>query len=109
MKIESLPAVVVFTTFPDEASADTIVRKLVEEGLAACISRFPVRSVYRWKGKIEDDPEVFALLKTHPRRVEALRERLLALHPYEVPEFLVLPVLDGHGAYLSWLEEVTRP
>ncbi len=109
MKVEDLRAVVVFTTFPDETSADAIVRKLVEEGLAACISRFPVRSVYRWKGNIEDEAEVFALLKTHPRRVDALRERLVALHPYEVPEFLVLPVLDGHGAYLAWLEEVTQP
>jgi len=109
MNVESLPAVVVLTTFPDEASAEAIVPTLVKEGLAACISRFPVRSVYRWKGKIEDHPEVLAILKTHPQKVGALRERLLALHPYEVPEFLVLPVLDGHEAYLRWVEEVTLP
>lgn len=108
MKDRPEQAVVVFTTFPDENSARSIVTTLVEEGLAACISRFPVQSVYRWKGEMVEDGEVFAILKTHPDRVEALRERLVALHPYEVPEFLVLPVLGGHPPYLAWLEEVTR-
>lgn len=108
MSGESGKAVVVFTTFPDEGSARSIVTTLVEEGLAACISRFPVQSVYRWKGEVVHDGEAFAILKTHPDRVEALRKRLVELHPYEVPEFLVLPVVDGHGDYLSWLEEVTR-
>ncbi len=100
--------VVVYTTVPGEEQAREISRMLVEKGLAACVSRFPVRSVYRWKGEVVEDEEVLLVVKTHPDRVAALHETLIRVHPYEVPEFLVLPVVEGHPAYVAWVKEVTH-
>lgn len=99
--------VVVYTTVPDEGKAEEISRALVENRLAACVSRFSVQSVYRWKGEIVKDPEVLLMIKTHPDKVESLRAFLLSVHPYEVPEFLVLPVIGDHPPYGAWVKEVT--
>jgi periplasmic divalent cation tolerance protein len=76
----------------------------VEERLAACATIVPaVESIYRWEGKIESAGETLLLLKTAAERLDALRSRLLALHSYETPEFLVLPVESGSEAYLAWM------
>jgi periplasmic divalent cation tolerance protein len=100
----------VVTTVPDRHHADTIARALVDEGLAACVSILaPATSVYRWRGAVETAQELPLLVKTARSRFDVLRERLAALHPYEVPEILALPVAGGLPAYLRWVLEETAP
>jgi periplasmic divalent cation tolerance protein len=99
-------AVVVLSTVPSEEAGETIARTLVEERLAACVNVLPpMTSFYRWRGAIERDTERQLVIKTTRARVPALQARMAALHPYELPEFLVLAVADGGEAYLRWIEE----
>jgi periplasmic divalent cation tolerance protein len=99
-------AVLVLTTVPESFDVETLARTLVDERLAACVNILPVMtSVYRWEGQVEDAAERQLLIKTAPDAVAALRTRLLALHPYDVPECLVFHVADGSEAYLSWLRD----
>jgi periplasmic divalent cation tolerance protein len=100
---------VVLCTCPDDGTAERIARELVTGGLAACVSRNPVRSTYRWEGALRDEAEVLLVAKTTRERYEALERRLAALHPYEVPEIIALPVLAGSASYLAWLTEAARP
>jgi periplasmic divalent cation tolerance protein len=96
---------VVLSTAPP-GQAHEIARALVAERLAACVNLLPgVRSVYRWKGSLQDDPETALWIKTTPERLAALAERLRALHPYEVPEVLVLSPLSGSSDYVGWVRE----
>ena len=91
-------------------TAARVGRTLVEERLAACVNLVPtVRSIYRWQGAVSDDTECLALIKTTAERYSALAQRVLALHPYEVPELIALPVATGHAAYLAWLAASTAP
>ena len=99
----------VLTTCPDEATATHIARALLESGLAACITRQPVRSLYRWQGRIEDEPEVLLLIKTLSHRFADLEMRLKSLHPYDVPEIIALPIAAGSAAYLAWLSAEVAP
>jgi periplasmic divalent cation tolerance protein len=95
-------------TMPDTARATVLARALVEEGLAACVNIVPgVRSIYRWQGKLQEDEEVLCLIKTRPAVFDRARARILALHPYEVPEILAFAVDDGSPTYLAWLQEST--
>jgi periplasmic divalent cation tolerance protein len=101
---------VVLTTAPDAETGALIARALVEERLAACVNVIPgVRSIYRWGGEIQDDPEVVLIVKTRAERCEALAARIQDLHPYDVPEVLVLPALGGSAPYLAWISAETRP
>jgi periplasmic divalent cation tolerance protein len=100
------PHVVALSTAPSSEKAAELARILVGEGLAACVNVVPgVRSIYRWQGEIHDDAEVLCVIKTRRDRLEALRARLVALHPYEVPELVALDVTGGHAPYLAWLDE----
>ena len=100
---------VLMSAFPDAATAERLGRVLVEASLAACVNVLPgVRSIYRWNGDIQCDEEALMIVKTTAACLEAARERLVAIHPYEVPEVVALPVSDGHHAYLSWVASVTR-
>ncbi|HEY6001683.1 MAG TPA: divalent-cation tolerance protein CutA [Anaeromyxobacter sp.] len=102
-------AIVVLVTVPTPDRAAEIARTLVEERLAACGNVVPgLRSIYRWEGKVQEDDEALLLLKTTRARFEALRDRVLALHPYEVPEVIALPVEAGSAAYLGWIAAETR-
>src|SRR5512139_2849116 len=102
-------ALVVLVTTPSPERAAEIARTLVEERLAACGNVVPgIRSIYRWEGKVQDDAEALLLLKTTRARFDALRERVLALHPYDVPEVIALPVEDGTERYLAWIAAETR-
>lgn len=102
-------AVVVLVTVPTPERAAEIARALVEERLAACGNVVPgLRSIYRWEGKVQEDAEALLLLKTTRARFEALRERVLALHPYDVPEVVALPVEAGSAPYLAWIASETR-
>ncbi len=91
-------------TCPDAASAQRLAEALVGERLAACVNRLPgVLSTYRWQGAVQTEGEELLLIKTTAERFEALKARLLALHPYELPELIALPVERGHAAYLEWV------
>lgn len=101
--------VVAWTTWPAGADVSRFARTLVEERLAACVTvHAPVRSVYRWRGAIEEDREQLVMIKTARDRIASLRDRLRRLHPAEVPELVVTPVVDGNPAYLAWVAESTR-
>jgi periplasmic divalent cation tolerance protein len=104
------PALLVLCTCPDEAVALDIARELVTQGLAACVNRLAsVRSIYRWAGRICEESEQLLLIKTTPACYEALEMRLKALHPYEIPEIIVVPVVAGSEQYLTWLATATNP
>jgi periplasmic divalent cation tolerance protein len=95
---------IVLTTCPDEACAERIARALVEEGLTACVNILPaMRSIYRWKGKIEGADEQLLLIKSATARFPAIRDRVRVLHPYELPEIIAVPIADGLPEYLAWL------
>jgi periplasmic divalent cation tolerance protein len=96
----------VLTTVARAEDAERIAEELVGRRLAACVNVLPgVRSIYRWKGALERDEERLLVVKTRADRFEALRETLLALHPYEVPEVVAVPIEAGSPAYLRWLDE----
>jgi periplasmic divalent cation tolerance protein len=99
---------VVLCTCPDEATAERIARELVSGRWAACVNRVSgVRSTYLWKGDLKDEPEVLLIVKTLRGRYEELEMRLRALHPYEVPEIIALPILAGSERYLAWMAAET--
>ena len=102
--------VIVLTAVGAPPDAERIARALVEERLAACVNVVPgVVSVYRWKGVVERENELLLVIKTVAERVDALRSRLLELHPYELAEVVVTPVVGGHGAYLEWVAQQVTP
>lgn len=93
-----------YCTCPNAASAQHLADALVGESLAACVNRIPgIHSTYHWKGNVTTDVEELLLIKTTVERFEALKERVLALHPYELPELIAVPVERGHAAYLDWV------
>jgi len=97
--------VVALSTLPSMEKAAEVARTLVAERLVACVNLVPgVRSIYSWKGELCDDAEVLCVMKTRSDRVDALRARLPALHPYEVPELVVLGVSAGLAPYLAWID-----
>jgi periplasmic divalent cation tolerance protein len=103
------PHVLILTTLPADADAAAFAQALVESRLAACVNLLPVmESVYRWEGRVQRDSERQLILKTSRERVATLWQRVRELHPYDVPEFIVLPIVDGHDAYLRWIGESTR-
>jgi len=105
----STQVVAVLITAPDDEIARRIAEALVEERLAACVNLLPgVRSIYRWQGAVEEASEVLLIAKTHAERVAALAARVRALHPYELPEVVALPVSDGSEAYLRWVVAESR-
>jgi periplasmic divalent cation tolerance protein len=102
---------VVLVTVPDAETGRALARQVVEERLAACGNVIPgLRSVYRWAGEVKEDSEAMVLFKTTEGAIPQLEKRVLELHPYEVPEFLALPVIHGHTPYLRWVRgEVADP
>ena len=102
---------IVLTTLGAGAGAGALARTLVGERLAACVSILPVmRSVYRWQGQVEEEHEQQLVIKTSAPRLEALKARLLALHPYETPELIVLEAAGSDAAsdaYARWVKEST--
>ncbi|MGH9314311.1 MAG: divalent-cation tolerance protein CutA [Vicinamibacterales bacterium] len=102
--------VIALTTLPADADAHSFARTLVEERLAACVNVLPeMTSIYRWEGKVEQEPERQVVVKTSRARLAELRERVRELHTYDVPEFIVIPIIDGSDPYLTWVRESTAP
>ncbi len=101
-------AIVILTTVATMDEADGLVRALLDRRLIACGTMCPgARSLYRWEGRIADEQEVLVLLKTRAARLDALRLAFGDVHPYKVPELLVLPVAGGTDRYLAWIEKET--
>jgi periplasmic divalent cation tolerance protein len=98
----------VFVTCGSEEEALKIARALVEERIAACANLVsPIRSIYRWEGKVCDEKEWLLILKTQRGKYQKLEERVKALHSYSVPEIIALPITEGSPSYLRWIEEMT--
>lgn len=97
---------VVLVTIQGAAAAETLVRQLVEEGVVACGNILPgVTSIYRWNDKVEREKEALVVFKTTAAGAERLLSRVPELHPYDVPEVLVLPVEAGYLPYVQWISE----
>jgi periplasmic divalent cation tolerance protein len=97
--------IVVLTTCESEDEAGRIARFLVEKRVAACVNILPkARSIYRWKGAVEDAQEFLLLIKTRRDIFETLRAELSKIHSYEIPEIIALPVVDGSESYLGWID-----
>ena len=91
-------------TVPDRDTATRIAEALVTEQLAACVNIIPaIQSVYRWEGAVEHDEELLLLIKTSSAVWSRLEERILALHPYELPEIISVRIQDGNKNYLNWI------
>ncbi|MFQ5416463.1 MAG: divalent-cation tolerance protein CutA [Myxococcota bacterium] len=98
----------VLTTAPDPETAATLARTLVNERLAACVNVVPgAQSFYRWQGRVAEDAEVLLIIKTQEGLTEALASRIKDLHPYDLPEVLVLAAVGGSATYLHWVESET--
>jgi len=96
--------IIVFSTCGSAEEAQKIARALVEGRVAACVNILPeIRSVYRWKGAVEEASEWLLLIKTTQAQFERLRAEIARLHSYEVPEIVALPVAGGLEAYLDWI------
>jgi periplasmic divalent cation tolerance protein len=107
--MNSLEVVLIYATAPDAVVAERIGRTLVEEEMAACANVLPgMRSVYRWQGRVETADEAVLILKTLAGQAAATMERLRALHPYQEPCALVLPVSGGLQTYLAWVAAGVR-
>jgi len=103
-----MSACVVLCTCPDEDVAERIASAIVEERLAACVNRIAgVVSTYRWQGQIHRDSEQLLVIKTTRERFEVLRERIVSLHPYDLPEVIAVDVVAGFDRYLPWIEAQT--
>ena len=97
-------------TVGSESEAETIAGALLDERLAACVTiGGPIRSVYRWQGRLADDREWQLVIKTRAALFDALADRVRALHSYDVPEIIGLPVTAGSPTYLEWLDDATPP
>ncbi|MBS0591149.1 MAG: divalent-cation tolerance protein CutA [Proteobacteria bacterium] len=104
-----MTAILVLCACPDAASAERLATALVAEGLAACVNRIPgVVSTYRWQGTLCREEECLLLIKTMGERFEALRARIVALHPHELPEVVAIDIAAAHAPYLAWIAAQTR-
>ncbi len=102
--------VMAFTTLPGDFDATSLAQDIVGAGLAACVNIVPaIKSIYTWEGVPQIDHEQQLFIKTTSDQVDPLWEVLRSRHPYDVPEFLVIPVIDGSEDYLRWVERSVGP
>ena len=106
MDTNSSPYEIVLTTFPDQHGAQQLAEHLVNQHLAACVNILPaMTSVYCWQGKLEQGQEHQMIIKTEQTRTQDVQSAIMQVHPYELPEIIVVPILDGHEPYLNWISE----
>jgi periplasmic divalent cation tolerance protein len=97
--------IVILSTCPNWATAEKLAKTLVENGICACANIIPgLTSIYRWKGEICRDNEIFLIIKTIRRLYPEVEKTIKLNHPYEVPEIVVLPIVEGSEEYISWLK-----
>jgi periplasmic divalent cation tolerance protein len=107
-KTPDLPEIcVIYSTVPPSRSED-LAKRLLEKNLVACVNITPVRSLYRWKGEACDDEEHLLIIKTQRNLADKVVRALKAMHPYEVPEIIALPVIAGHRPYTDWVYQETK-
>ena len=99
----------VLMTVSSEDEAKAIATQLVNERLIACANFFPIQSIYRWNNEICHEPEWQLVLKTDMSHFGTLKNRAIALHSYDVPEIIILPIADGYAPYIAWMKQETRP
>jgi len=100
--------VMVMTNAPDLLLAKRIAHLLIEEKLAACVNiGAPMLSIYGWKGEVEGDEEIPMMIKTTEDKQQAMIARLVELHPYDIPEAIVVPITGGYAPYLAWVRSLT--
>ena len=105
--MESLEFCVILVTAPDETVARAIGRALVEASLAACVTLVPgALSIYSWDDEVHEDREVQLVIKATTGKFDVIASKIKGLHPYEVPEIIMLPVMGGSASYLAWIDEV---
>ncbi|MGD9591961.1 MAG: divalent-cation tolerance protein CutA [Candidatus Berkiella sp.] len=98
---------VVFCTCPDAAIAESIARQLVESRLVACTNIVPhLESIYFWESAVTTGKEVLMVMKTRQEKLADLEKAITAVHPYQFPEFIALPIIYGNSKYLNWVDEV---
>jgi len=101
-------AILILTQMPDRATAQSLARSLVEARLAACVSiGAPVESLYHWRGQIETAEEVPVVVKTRAEHYRDVETAIRSQHPYELPEILAVPVVDGLARYVDWIAAET--
>jgi periplasmic divalent cation tolerance protein len=103
--------IVIYITTPSFEVGKEIAAVLLEQKLAACVNILePVHSLYLWENKTQEDTEVLLMIKSRSALLEdRIIPAVLAIHPYELPEIIALPILGGHHAYIHWIEQETRP
>ncbi len=102
--------VIIFVTCGSRREAKKIARRLVESKLAACVNITPaVESIYRWKGKIQDDREYLLFIKTRRELFPIVEASIRALHSYTTPEVIAVPIVEGSQDYLQWIDESLEP
>lgn len=100
---------VVFCTCPDKAIAERIAHQLTESKLVACTNIVPqLTSIYFWEAKVTTGEEVLMMMKTRQEKLADLEKAIIALHPYQFPEFIALPIIYGNSRYLNWVDEVVK-
>lgn len=99
---------VVYVTAPSQEQAQAIAQTLIADKLAACVTVFPVHSTYSWQGEVQSDAEWQLIIKSDLAKFEMLSAKIQAIHPYEVPEIIGLPIIAGSAAYLTWIAETMR-
>jgi len=108
MKMKLEPIIVLVTCGSEEEALE-IANALVEKHLAACVNLVsPIRSIYRWEGKVWDEKEWLLIIKTQKKRFQELEKKVKSLHSYSVPEIISLPIVEGSSSYLNWLREMTE-
>ena len=103
----SSPFLLALTTLPSKSDADALAQALIEKRLAACINLMPVQSHFRWEGAPRKESEVLMLIKTTQAQLKVLQQQVLSSHPYQLPEFITLPITGGSEAYLKWMQSET--
>ena len=97
--------IIIYATFPDSRTSDTICRSLLDKRLVACANIFsPHRALYHWEGKIEDAKEIAVLFKTKPEHFEAVRAVIIESHPYDTPCIVSWNIADGHPPFIDWIK-----
>ncbi len=98
------------TNFPDKKGAVALAEALIDQHLAACVNVLsPCTSIYRWQGTVESADEIPVLIKTLRQHYDQVEQLIKMMHPYELPEVIMVPILNGLPAYLQWIANETRP